>query len=317
MRTLASYFRIILFLTISFVVFYYIGKSEGKSVYELEPLTWVIWACISLFYIAGEICFESLKSILYQSMTDEAKAKYHENMALVKANRFKWIKENYSKLKGGKPLEEEHEIILDHNYDGIKELDNKLPPWWIYLFYITIVFAAVYLIRFEVFNDYNQIEEYELAVAEAKAEIAAWKITAKNLVDVNTVTALTDPSDLKAGKTIFTTNCVVCHKDDGGGGIGPNLTDQYWILGGGIKNIFSTISNGGRDGKGMISWKNELKPLEMAQVSSYILTLNGTTPAEPKAPEGEIWINLEASKTEVKQETENAKDLSDDERIDN
>ena len=113
--------------------------------------------------------------------------------------------------------------------------------------------------------------------------------TAKNLVDITTVEVLTEASDLSAGKKIFNANCVACHKADGGGGIGPNLTDTNWILGGGIKNVFKTISEGGRDGKGMVSWKSDLKPLEMAQVASYVLTFQGTTPAEPKDPEGNVW----------------------------
>jgi len=172
-------------------------------------------------------------------------------------------------------------------------LDNKLPPWWVYGFYGTILFAVVYLVRFEVLNDYNQIEEYEIAVADAKIEVEKWKKTAKNLVDASTVTLLTESGDLKAGKTIFTTNCAVCHKADGGGGIGSNLADEHWILGGGIKNIFNTISEGGRSGKGMIAWKNELKPLERAQVASYVLSFQGTTPAEPKDAEGELWVDPE------------------------
>jgi cytochrome c oxidase cbb3-type subunit 3 len=113
------------------------------------------------------------------------------------------------------------------------------------------------------------------------------------------VELLTEAADINAGKIIFEANCVACHKADGGGGIGPNLTDGYWILGGGIKNVFNTISEGGRDGKGMVSWKNDLKPLEMAQVASYLLTFEGTTPAEPKEAEGEIWINPDAPKLEA------------------
>ena len=289
MRSLASYFRIIAFSIIGFLLLHYVGSTEESSIFETQPLVWLIWACVVLFYIAGEVCFESLKYILYQTLSEEAKAKYDENKALAKANQFKWFKKQYKALSGGKAIEEEHEIILDHNYDGIKELDNKLPPWWVYMFYTTILFAAIYLIRFEVFNDYSQTEEYEAEVAQAKIEIEAWKKTAKNLVDVNTVTVLTEASDLKAGQAIFNAKCIACHKADGGGGIGPNLTDEYWILGGGIKNVFNTVSEGGRDGKGMVPWKNELKPLEMAQVASYLLTFQGTTPAEPKAPEGEIW----------------------------
>ena len=110
---------------------------------------------------------------------------------------------------------------------------------------------------------------------------------------------LTDASDLSAGKAIYEVNCVACHMADGGGGIGPNLTDNNWILGGGIKNVFNTISEGGRDGKGMVAWKQILKPAEMAQVASYLLTFEGTTAANPKAAEGDIWINPDAPKEET------------------
>ena len=122
---------------------------------------------------------------------------------------------------------------------------------------------------------------------------------------MNTVTLLTDAADLKSGEAIFTQNCAVCHMADGGGGIGPNLTDNHWILGGGIKNVFNTIMEGGRDGKGMISWKQSFKPSEVAQVASYVLSLQGTTPANPKAAEGEIWVDdtvetpVESAVTEI------------------
>jgi cytochrome c oxidase cbb3-type subunit 3 len=188
-------------------------------------------------------------------------------------------------------LEEEHEIILDHNYDGIKELDNDLPPWWLYGFYATIIFGAIYLLRYHVFNGENQYDELETEYAIANAAIEEYNKTAKDLVDFNSVELLTDASSLAAGKQIFETTCVACHKADGVGGIGPNLTDKYWIMGGDIKNVFKTISEGGRDGKGMISWKQTYKPSEIAQVASYVLSLQGTTPAEPKAPEGEIWVD--------------------------
>ena len=104
-------------------------------------------------------------------------------------------------------------------------------------------------------------------------------------------------------KTVFEANCVACHKVDGGGGIGPNLTDDYWILGGGIKNVFNTISEGGRDGKGMVAWKTDLRPSEMAQVASYVLSLHGTNPADAKDPEGDLWVdpNAPIEEVEVKQ----------------
>jgi cytochrome c oxidase cbb3-type subunit 3 len=147
------------------------------------------------------------------------------------------------------------------------------------------------MVRYHVLGADDQFVEYEIEYAEAQRAIEEYKKNAKDLVDVNTVELLTDAGDLKAGQKIFEVNCVACHMADGGGGIGPNLTDEYWILGGGIKNVFNTISEGGRSGKGMIAWKASLKPSEMAQVASYLLQFQGTTPANPKEPEGEIWVD--------------------------
>ena len=226
---------------------------------------------------------------MLHKLDDEAKAIFLAEKE--KSFKFTWLKETYQNLLGQTPIEDEAEIILDHNYDGIKELDNNLPPWWIYGFYASIVFAAVYLLRYHVFSGPSQIDELETELADARIAIEAYKKTAKNLVDINTVTELTEAADLSAGKTIFETNCVACHMADGGGGIGPNLTDPNWILGGDIKSVFKTVSEGGRSGKGMIAWKQQLKPLEMAQVSSYVLTFEGTTPANPKAPEGDVWVD--------------------------
>ena len=293
MKTTASYLRVFGVALFGFLFLNWIGTTDETSAFLDQPWLWGVYGFIIFVHIAGEICVGALQRILYQTLSPEAKKRYDEKAALKKANQFRWIKETYKAALGSKAIEEEVDIILDHNYDGIRELDNKLPPWWVYGFYGTILFAVVYLVRFEVLNDYNQIEEYEIAVADAKIKVEEWKKTAKNLVDARTVTLLTDASDLKEGKAIFTTSCVVCHKSDGGGGIGPNLTDAYWISGGGIKNVFNTISEGGRSGKGMIAWKNELKPLERAQVASYILSFQGTTPAEPKDAEGELWVDAE------------------------
>src|SRR5690606_38919440 len=137
---------------------------------------------------------------------------------------------------------------------------------------------------------------------EALLAIEEWKKTAVDLVDASNVVAMTDESNLAAGKAIYLEKCAVCHLADGGGSIGPNLTDNYWILGGGIKEIFHTVSEGGRDGKGMIPWKTELKPSEIQQVSSYILTLVGTTPAVAKEAEGELWVQEGAETVEVETE---------------
>lgn len=302
MKTTASYIRVFTFLLIAYILIELTVETNGNSAFIEEPLSWLGLGMIALFAIAIEISLAALQNILFQSLKPDAQERYILTQKVKKENQFKWLKDIYLKLLDSKPVEQEDEIILDHNYDGIKELDNNLPPWWVYGFYATIIFGVIYMIRFHVFNDYTQTEEYETEVAEAKIAIEEYKKTAKDLVDVNTVTLLTDAADLSAGKAIFATNCVACHKADGGGGIGPNLTDKYWILGGGIKNIFRTISEGGRDGKGMVAWKQTLKPAEMAQVASYIVTLGGTTPAEPKEAQGELWVDPDTPKEEKSNE---------------
>ncbi|NOQ92042.1 MAG: c-type cytochrome [Flavobacteriaceae bacterium] len=185
-------------------------------------------------------------------------------------------------------LGKEEDIMTDHDYDGIKELDNVLPPWWLYGFYITIVIAIFYI--FQVFynpDSYNQKLEFEAEVAQGKAEIEAYKKANPELFNTD-VKLLTDAASLEAGKKVFTTYCVACHMADGGGGIGPNLTDDKWVLGGGIEKIFHVISEGGRPGKGMVAWKSSIQLKERQQVASYVISLQGTTPANPKAEEGDI-----------------------------
>ena len=302
MRNLVpSWVRVpIAFFIIFGAVEYFIDSGEKPAFIEY-PVVLLFLFLVLLILIAIEAILGALENVMLHKLDDEAKERFlaeRENTI-----KFTWLKNLYIKLLGSKPIEEEGEIILDHNYDGIKELDNNLPPWWIYSFYISIIFAAIYLLRFHVFDGQNQIDELETEIADARMAIEQYKKTAKNLVDINTVTQLTDAGDLSAGKTIFETNCVACHMADGGGGIGPNLTDEYWILGGDIKSVFKTVSEGGRSGKGMISWKTQLKPLEMAQVSSYVLTFQGTTPANPKAPEGDIWEGKSIETTTESTET--------------
>lgn len=186
------------------------------------------------------------------------------------------------------PVETENDLLLDHDYDGIRELDSQIPPWFLWLFYVTIFFSVVYLLDYHVFNSSPlQDAEYNLQVEQAKIERAAL-VNSGAFLNEESVTLLSDAAALDAGKQIFATNCVACHTADGGGLVGPNLTDDYWIHGGGIKNIFKTIKYG-VVAKGMISWQSQLNPKQMQDVSSYIISLHGTTPANPKAPEGTIW----------------------------
>ena len=284
-----SWIRVPVVFFIIFGAVEFFIDSGAQPAFIKHPAVILFLLLILLILIAIEIIVSALENIMLHKLDDEAKAIFLAEKE--KSFKFTWLKETYQNLLGQTPIEDEAEIILDHNYDGIKELDNNLPPWWIYGFYASIVFAAVYLLRYHVFSGPSQIDELETELADARIAIEAYKKTAKNLVDINTVTQLTEAADLSAGKTIFETNCVACHMADGGGGIGPNLTDPNWILGGDIKSVFKTVSEGGRSGKGMIAWKQQLKPLEMAQVSSYVLTFEGTTPANPKAPEGDVWVD--------------------------
>jgi len=191
---------------------------------------------------------------------------------------------------------EQSNIIPNHIYDGIQELDNRPPAWFQLLFYGTIVFAIVYMINFHVLKKSNSsVDEYieEMTFAQQqKDEI----IKSGALINENTVTQLTDPADIAKGKEIFIANCVTCHGNNGEGTVGPNLTDDFWIHGGGIKNVFATISNG-VPAKGMITWKNQMNPKQIQFVASYVLSLKGTNPPNGKAPEGTIWKDTVSTNT--------------------
>ncbi len=188
------------------------------------------------------------------------------------------------------PLEKEADIMLDHNYDGIRELDNHLPPWWKWLFYLSIVFAVVYMIFYHVTDTLplsNQEYEYEVALAQEQAR----KLQASNpvaAIDETNVTVVTDALAIADGKQTYLNNCASCHRKDGGGDIGPNLTDEYWKHGGDIKDIFKVVRHGVQ-GTNMIAWEGFISPEKMQNVASYMLTLKGTNPENPKKPEGDIY----------------------------
>lgn len=183
----------------------------------------------------------------------------------------------------------EEDIMLDHEYDGIKELDNVLPPWWLIGFYITIAVSIFYYIMVLGFGKYNQYDELEAELAKAKADFEAYKKANPEKFDDANIVAYTDAENLAKGKELFTSKtCTACHLADLGGSIGPNLTDNKWILGGDVISIYNTITNGGRPDKGMIAWKNTISREERIQLASYIISMQGTQPANPKAPEGDI-----------------------------
>lgn len=185
-------------------------------------------------------------------------------------------------------IEDEESIDLGHDYDGIRELDNNLPPWWKWGFYLSIVIGILYFGHYHLLKTGDlQEEEYKKEIAQAELDIAAYLKDQAMNVDENTVTFMTDASDIDKGKTLFQNYCAACHEEDGGGRVGPNLTDAYWLHGGRINDIFKTIKYGANNG--MKSWKDELNPIQIQQVASFIKSLQGTTPANPKEPEGEEY----------------------------
>lgn len=185
------------------------------------------------------------------------------------------------------PIEEEHRVMMDHDYDGIKELDNNLPPWWIYGFYFCILFALVYMTHFHIMGlgDLSE-DEYKAEMIEARKEVLAFRATQKDFISVDNVTYLEDAGSIALGKAVYAKNCKSCHLDGGAGEIGPNLTDKHWLNGGDIKSIFTVVSNGKG---GMPKWAGKLKSKEIQQVISYIKTLEGTEPTNGKEAEGELY----------------------------
>ncbi|CAM4157642.1 cbb3-type cytochrome c oxidase N-terminal domain-containing protein [Gillisia hiemivivida] len=302
MKLVYSILRVVGLVALAIVLAEISLENNDKYAFEVYPFLWLIIGVVFLIAIAIEISAGALHSVLYKSLTPEARAQFDLTENSKKEAKLEWWRKAYKNLLDKKPVENEGEIILDHDYDGIRELDNNLPPWWLYGFYATIIFAFVYMFKYHVFDGTTQREEYLIEVAEAQEAVDEYKKNAKGLLTANTVELLTGETDIKAGNAIFTANCVACHKVDAGGGIGPNLVDSYWILGGGVKNVFNTITEGGRPGKGMVAWKTNLKPDEIAQVTSYVLSLHGTTPLDPKEPEGELYVDPDAHVEQVEVE---------------
>ena len=201
----------------------------------------------------------------------------------------------WSRVNKMKPMEEEASLDVGHSYDGIKELDNVTPPWFTIAFIASIIFGIGYLWHYHVSKaGPNQYEEYEIAVTKANLEKEAYMKLKGDAINENTVTML-DATGIDAGKALYTSNCSACHGNAGQGGVGPNLTDDYWLHGGSIGDIFKTIKLGVVE-KGMMSWKDVFSAEQIAQLASYIKSTHGSKPAGAKEPQGELY--KETPKTE-------------------
>lgn len=188
------------------------------------------------------------------------------------------------------PITTDKERMLDHQYDDIQELDNPIPRWFMVLFYSTVVFGVIYWINYHVLDSGKlQNAEYVAQMEQAKQDYELYLKTAGDKINAETVTLLTDKDGIAKGLELFAKNCVACHgKQAEGTNIAPNLTDEYWIHGGGVKNVFKTITDG-VELKGMKSWKKEFSPIQIQQIASYVLSLQGSKPANAKEPQGEKW----------------------------
>ena len=254
----------------------------------------LIVVMIALLF-AAVVVNKAMKSILNITMPEVVK-KEAEQKRILAAERKMKAAAYWRKLLGVRPIEEEKDITIDHEYDGITELDNPVPIWFNALFYGTIFFGLVYLMVYHVFGwGLNQDQEYVREVELAEKAKQEYLAQAANLVDENSVEF--NAALAPAGKAIFTANCAACHGANGEGQIGPNLTDRFWLHGGEIKDLFKTIKYGVPE-KGMVPWEQTLTPGQIAEVSSYIVTLRDTKPGNPKPAEG----------VEVKYESDGAKE---------
>lgn len=176
------------------------------------------------------------------------------------------------------------ENLMEHEYDGIKELDNDLPPWWKSLFILTIIYSTVYFLGYQLFGWYDQPEQ------EYAAEVKYWeKIQSEQDAHSSELTPANAAAEIAEGKVLFEKNCFVCHGMDGAGTVGPNLTDKYWIYGGSVEDITKIVSKGAPSDKGMQAWDTQLGKSGVRKVVAFVLSLQGTTPATPKAKEGELY----------------------------
>ena len=201
-----------------------------------------------------------------------------------------WIKLN-KKLTRAVPVEKEADVMLNHDYDGIRELDNALPPWWKYGFYLTIGVAIIYLLNFEVLGyGKNPSQEYNDEMAKASITHEIYEANNKDKIDENNV-PMADAQGLALAREIFTAKCFACHGKLGEGGAGPNLTDKYWLHKGSLNDIYHTIKNGYPE-KGMQSWATEYSPKEISYIASFVKTLQGTNPPNAKGPQGDLYVDM-------------------------
>ncbi|AZQ60843.1 c-type cytochrome [Flammeovirga pectinis] len=255
---------------------------------NFDVLVYVLIFILALLFVGIMVVALGLLFIVKESL--QSAPKTQEDLAFEKEGTSGGWQFFWQKMQGAKPIALEAEIIMDHDYDGIRELDNDLPPWWKALFYGCIVVAFGYLGVYHWWQDSDaepvSIAEYHSDVKAAQVAKEEYLATMANSIDESNVTVLTEQSGIDEGQKIFIANCKACHGGAGEGGVGPNLTDEYWLHGGDVASIFKTIKYG-VPAKGMLAWESKMTPLQMQQLSSFIVSLQGTNPPNGKAPQGD------------------------------
>ena len=242
-------------------------KVENSDIYFLIVINIILIGVI--FYLRK----------MFNNLLGLIKKKEEEKVAPEKA--FKKINQVLSDVV---PIEEEHTILMHHEYDGIRELDNNLPPWWVWMFFATVIFAVVYLLNYHVFKTGDsQVKAYEKEIKRSEKEVKAYLSKMSMNVDETNATLMAATGDLDKGKAIFETNCVTCHNPKGEGNIGPNLTDKNWIYGYDIKEVFKTVKTGTPNG--MPEHNSKFNPVQIQQVASFVLSLKEV---KGKEPQGDI-----------------------------
>lgn len=250
--------------------------EEGMPWLLVENIDIYLMVVINLVLLGVLLYLRRMFKDFLAMVRTEVKA---ESRASKKANKLNTI------LTDAVAIEEEHTILMQHEYDGIRELDNNLPPWWVWGFYATIIFSIIYIFNYHVFQTSDlQIKAYEKEVAQGKKDVDAYLSKMAMNVDETNATLLTDAADISKGKALYDANCVACHNPKGEGNIGPNLTDKFWIYGPDVKDLFKTIKLGTPNG--MPEHASKMNPIQLQQVSSYVLSLPD---AEGKEPQGKAY----------------------------
>jgi cytochrome c oxidase cbb3-type subunit III len=287
------------FCLVSFVGFAQDASNAPAAKADTQEFSniflWLFLGTIGvLVLITIGIVLRTLK--MYQDLLESALAKEQGREVVTLEPEIEledpWLSKVWFQLfgTGGQTYEQNKDIQINHPHDGIYELDNGMPPWLRNVFVVTIVFAFGYFGYYHTYLEGTQGQLYEYKIAMKEGEILKAEALSRqaNAVSESTVSVLKGEGDLASGRAIYIGKCAVCHGQKGEGGVGPNMTDDYWLHGGDIKSLFTVVKYGVPE-KGMISWKEQLKPKEIQEVASFILTMRGTKPENPKAPQGELF----------------------------